>query len=487
MNSTTGKGISYAKNNILSTVTAIWDLNQFSDNVMMQSDTSCMTYGEFSEKSSDILVHIPKRSLVFNLCSNEIGAFIGYTSFLNGDIVQVMLPDTLDKTSLNTLIEIYRPTHLWMPDSLSKSYHYTTIYKCYGYRLIKTDMVPYPLSDDLSILLTTSGSTGSPKLVRQTYQNIRSNAESIAEYLEITDAERPITTLPMNYTYGLSVINSHLLKGATILLTNKSLMQKEFWDFFKEQQATSIAGVPYTYEMLKRLRFFRMELPSLKTLTQAGGKLSPELHREFAEYAKEKGKRFVVMYGQTEATARMSYLPWQKTLEKCGSMGIAIPGGRFDLIDEDGNTITSPEVIGELVYTGPNVTPGYAECGDDLIKGDERHGVLVTGDLAKRDADGYYYIVGRKKRFLKIFGNRVNLDETERLIKAAFPDTECACIGKDDKMTICITSQEKHTEIRNYLSQKTGLNHVAFQVKTVQQIPKNDAGKTLYAKLEEEL
>ena len=123
MNSTTGKGISYAKNNILSTVTAIWDLNQFSDNVMMQSDTSCMTYGEFSEKSSDILVHIPKRSLVFNLCSNEIGAFIGYTSFLNGDIVQVMLPDTLDKTSLNTLIEIYHPTHLWMPDSLSKSYH----------------------------------------------------------------------------------------------------------------------------------------------------------------------------------------------------------------------------------------------------------------------------------------------------------------------------------------------------------------------------
>ena len=311
--------------------------------------------------------------------------------------------------------------------------------------------------------------------------------KQLAEYLEITDAERPITTLPMNYTYGLSVINSHLLKGATTLLTNKGLMQKEFWDFFKEQQATSIAGVPYTYEMLKRLRFFRMELPSLKTLTQAGGKLSPELHREFAEYAIENGKRFVVMYGQTEATARMSYLPWQKTLEKCGSMGIAIPGGRFDLIDEDGNIITSPEVTGELVYTGQNVTPGYAECGDDLIKGDERHGVLVTGDLAKRDADGYFYIVGRKKRFLKIFGNRVNLDETERLIKAAFPDTECACIGKDDKMTICITSQEKHTEIRNYLSQKTGLNHVAFQVKTVQQIPKNDAGKTLYAKLEEEL
>lgn len=465
----------------------MWNLTKFRNKIAAVSKTDIITYGDLVDQGSILLSHLPKRCLVFNLCSNVTGSFFGYITFLNHHIVQLMLADDLDKDLLKNLISTYHPAYLWVPKNIQAELPYEKVVEFYEYVLLKTDLDTDPLHKDLALLLTTSGSTGSPKLVRQTYQNIRSNAESIAEYLEITDAERPVTTLPMNYTYGLSVINSHLLKGATILLTNKSLMQKEFWDFFKEQQATSIAGVPYTYEMLKRLRFFRMELPSLKTLTQAGGKLSPELHREFAEYAKEKGKRFVVMYGQTEATARMSYLPWQKTLEKCGSMGIAIPGGRFDLIDEDGKIITSPEVTGELVYTGPNVTPGYAECGDDLIKGDERQGVLVTGDLAKRDADGYYYIVGRKKRFLKIFGNRVNLDETERLIKAAFPDTECACIGKDDKMTICITSQEKHTEIKNYLSQKTGLNHVAFQVKTVQQIPKNDAGKTLYAKLEEEL
>lgn len=465
----------------------MWNLTEFRNRIAAVSETDAITYGELVDQAPGFLSPLPERCLVFNLCSNTIGALFGYVTFLNHSIVQLMLADDLDEDLLKNLIATYHPAYLWTPKEKQSELPYESVVELYGYVLLKTELDTYPLHEELALLLTTSGSTGSPKLVRQTYQNIRSNAESIAEYLEITEKERPITTLPMNYTYGLSVINSHLLKGATILLTNKGLMQKEFWEYFKEQQATSIAGVPYTYEMLKRLRFFRMDLPSLKTMTQAGGKLSPELHKEFAEYARQTGKQFVIMYGQTEATARMSYLPWQKSLDKCGSMGVAIPGGRFYLIDEHENTITDPEVTGELVYTGPNVTPGYAECGDDLIKGDERQGVLVTGDLAKRDADGYYYIVGRKKRFLKIFGNRVNLDETERLIRDAFLDTECACIGKDDQMTICITSPEKCTAVREFISQKTGLNHVAFQIKTVLQIPKNYAGKTLYAKLEDEL
>ena len=174
----------------------------------------------------------------------------------------------------------------------------------------------------------------------------------------------------------------------------------------------------------------------MRYMTQAGGKLLPELHRKFAEYAEENGKKFIVMYGQTEATARMGYLPAQKALEKCGSMGIAIPGGAFELIDADGRMISEPETVGELVYRGENVTLGYAQSGEDLIRGDERHGLLETGDMAKRDADGFYYIVGRKKRFLKIFGNRVNLDETERMIKEKFPDMECACSGRDDELSV---------------------------------------------------
>jgi len=287
----------------------------------------------------------------------------------------------------------------------------------------------------------------------------------------------------MSYTYGLSIINSHLWEGASIILTQKALVQKEFWHQFKEYGATSFGGVPYIYEMLEKLRFFRMDLPVLRTMTQAGGKLSPELHRRFAEYAQTNGKKFIVMYGQTEATARMSYLPAEKSLEKYGSMGIAIPGGEFSLIDVDGNVITEPEVIGELVYKGANVTLGYAESGADLIKGDERGGVLLTGDMAKRDADGYYYIVGRKKRFLKIFGSRVNLDETERLLNDAFEGLSCACGGVDDRMKIFITDTAASDKVKKFLTEKTGINHIAFNVVVIDKIPRNETGKILYSEL----
>jgi acyl-coenzyme A synthetase/AMP-(fatty) acid ligase len=358
------------------------------------------------------------------------------------------------------------------------------VYSVWGYALLKT---PYsrvfPLYEELALLLTTSGSTGSPKFVRQSYANIRANIESIVECLELDAAERPITTMPMSYTYGLSIINSHLWVGASIILTQKTLMQKEFWQQFKDHDATSFGGVPYIYEMLEKLRFFRMDLPALRAMTQAGGKLSPELHRKFAEYAQINSKKFIVMYGQTEATARMSYLPVEKSLEKYGSMGIAIPGGEFSLIDVDGNEIKEPETVGELVYKGANVTLGYAESGADLIKGDDRGGVLLTGDMAKRDADGFYYIVGRKKRFLKIFGSRVNLDETERLLNGAFESLDCACGGVDDKMTVFITDAGAADKVMKFLTEKTGLNRAAFLIVVIDKIPRNEAGKILYSEL----
>lgn len=252
---------------------------------------------------------------------------------------------------------------------------------------------------------------------------------------------------------------------------------------FKSEGATSFGGVPYTYEMLDRLRFYRMQLPTLRYMTQAGGKLIPELHAKFAEYAANNEKKFIVMYGQCEATARMGYLPAEKAVEKCGSMGVAIPGGQFKLIDVDGNEITDVLTTGELVYEGENVTLGYAECGDDLIKGDERGGILQTGDMAQFDQDGYYYIVGRKKRFLKIYGNRVNLDEMDRLIKGKFEGIDCASAGVDDHMYIFVTDEGIADEVREFVVFKTKLNPAAFKTIVIDEIPKNDAGKILYKEL----
>lgn len=465
----------------------MWDLSKFASGIALQDERGiCISYSSLDSACHEFYSHINRRCLIFILCRNEIGSVVGYISSVNHGVVPVLLSADLDIDLLENLIDVYRPAYIWMPESVTQRYYrFKKVLSNWEYSLLKTGFDgEYQLHEDLCLMLTTSGSTGSPKFVRQSYKNVESNTRSIVKYLNLGSDERPITTLPMNYTYGLSIINSHIFVGATILLTDKGLMQKDFWQFFKDAEATSFGGVPYTYEMLAKLRFERMQLPSLRYLTQAGGKLTKELHRKFAEYAANNDKKFIVMYGQCEATARMGYLPAEKALEKCGSMGIAIPGGRFELIDEKGNVIDSPDTPGELVYYGDNVTLGYAEQGEDLCKGNERAGILHTGDIAQFDEDGFYYIVGRKKRFLKLFGNRVNLDETERLIKTEFPSIDIACGGVDDKMYIFVSDSNYSERLKQFISLKTGLNASAFKVIELGGIPKNDSGKILYRELE---
>lgn len=464
----------------------MWDFKKFGNRAaVIDEDGTTVSYEQLEQEGRRIADVIIERCLVFSLCENTIGSVLGYSAFVNHKIVPVLLNSHLERELLENLLVTYCPAYLWVPEEKKHEFENTeVVHEVYGYALLRTDYnQKYPLYEELCLMLTTSGSTGSPKFVRQSYTNVKINAESIVEYLDLNESERPITTLPMNYTYGLSIINSHFLAGATLLVTDKGIMQKEFWNFFKEKGATSFGGVPYTYEMLDRLRFWRMQLPSLRTMTQAGGKLIPELHKKFAEYASENGKNFVVMYGQCEATARMGYLPAEKAIEKCGSMGVAIPGGEFHLIDVNGEDISEPFVTGELVYRGENVTLGYAECGEDLIKADERNGILQTGDMAQFDAEGYYYIVGRKKRFLKIYGNRVNLDEIDRMIKGKFDNIDCASAGIDDHMYIFLTDESFAQRVKEFVVFKTGLNSAAFKTVVVDEIPKNDSGKTLYKEL----
>ena len=463
----------------------IWDIDKFESNTAIEDEYGRrLSYGQMKVEADKIAGLIGRRCLVFSLCRNEIGSVVGYVSFMNHQIVPVLLNSHIEEGLLKNLLAAYEPSYLWVPREQAGQFPEMELkYETLEYALLRTGYNrEYPLHESLGLLLTTSGSTGSPKFVRQSYGNVLDNAQSIVKYLELDHTEKPITTLPMNYTYGLSIINSHFLVGATLLVTEKTLMQKEFWNFFKSAGATSFGGVPYTYEMLNRLRFFRMELPTLHTMTQAGGKILPKLHEKFAEYAASTGRKFVVMYGQCEATARMGYLPPEKAVEKKGSMGIAIPGGKFHLADVDGKEITETFTTGELVYEGKNVTLGYAECGEDLSKGDERHGILETGDMAQFDEDGYYYIVGRKKRFLKIYGNRVNLDEIDRMVKGQF-SIEAASTGVDDHMYIFVTDEKMADPVREFVIEKTKLNPAAFKTIIISEIPKNDAGKTLYKEL----
>lgn len=464
----------------------MWNFNRFAEHTALVSDKGqALTYADLQAETVKLAEAAGSRCLVFSMCSNTIGSVIGYTAFLENRIVPVLLNAHLDLDLFERLLDIYHPAFVWAPESMAGSCaSLKPVYSAYGYCLLRnSESRETGLYDELALLLTTSGSTGSQKFVRQSYTNIRVNTEQIVKYLELDETERPVTTLPMNYTYGCSIINTHLYVGAAILLTDRALMTREFWSFMKEQKATSIAGVPYTYEMLDKLRFLRMDLPHLKTMTQAGGKLSPELQKKFSEFAAAKEKKFIVMYGACEATARMGYLPHEKSVEKYGSCGIAVPGGRFSLIDDDNREITEAGVTGELVYEGGNVTLGYAECPEDLAKGDERHGRLETGDMARRDEDGFYYIVGRKKRFLKVYGNRINLDEIDRMIKAEFGYLDCASGGTDDHVYIFMTDETKADEVRQFISGKTGLNQSAFRVVHLDAIPRNESGKVLYTEL----
>jgi len=460
------------------------NLTRHRDSVAAISDSgNQLTYGELSDFANVIRGVIAPRSLVFVLCENTIGCFAGCTALLCSHAVPLLLDAAIDRQFLEELIAIYRPNYVFVPDRYQGEFssHKVTLHR-FEYLILQTrSNESILLHSDLALLVSTSGSTGSPKLVRQSYRNLATNGKSIVDFLGIDSHERPITTLPMHYTYGFSIVNSHLMAGSTLLLTKRTLFEKKFWIFFRQEQATSFGGVPYTFEMLKRLRFHQMNLPSLKTITQAGGRLSNELVREFAEYAANKNIRFFVMYGQTEATARMSYLPHEYAIAKCGSIGIAVPGGELFLVDDKGSVIDDCEQEGELAFRGDNVTMGYAECRQDLSKGPDRGGILYTGDIARRDQDGFYYITGRKSRFIKLFGNRVNLDEVERLIKTL--DVDCACCGYDDRMLVCLLESSREMEVQHLLSSKTGIHSSAFKIKVIPEIPKNEAGKILYAKL----
>ena len=458
----------------------MFELEKYANNIAVETEQGKkLTYAQLKQDADKIAEVIEPRRFTFCLCENTLGSFVGYVAFMTHNIPTVLLDASKDIDIIKGLIEHYQPQCVWCPTKRAEGLGYGIPMMEYeDYTLLQLEKHSYEIHPDVLLCLTTSGTTGSPKLVKLTEKNLRSNAESIADYLKITSSERAITSLPMYYSFGMSVINSHLTKGATLLLTDKAVIQREFLTFLKEAKATSIAGVPYTYEMLRRLRFLKMDLPELKTMIQAGGKLNANIVKEYVEAAQASGKEFIVMYGQTEAAPRMSYLPFDKALEKYASIGIAIPGGKLSVRDVNDQEIAAPDMDGELIYEGPNVCMGYAECIDDLAKGDENQGVLHTGDVARFDSDGYFYITGRMKRFVKVWGNRCNLDATEQLVKAI--TTSCACVGVDDKITIFVTNEGVETKIKDYLYDKTGLNIRAFDVRVVPEIPTLPSGKLDY-------
>ncbi len=461
---------------------------RFADRTLFKCDDGThFTYGSVRDLSMLPTIQDTRGQLVFCLCANVPGALMGYLGLVSAGAVPVMLSASISPSQLVGLLECYRPAYIWLPEmrvrEITGSVH---LFSELSHCLLAFERPnSYPIHNSLALLLSTSGSTGSPKMVRVSSENIASNAQAISDYLELKDSEKPVTTLPPSYTYGLSILHSHLLHGCEIALTNRTMFDRKFWDFLRDSKVTSMGGVPYHYEIMRKLKFANMDLPELRTLTQAGGSLDPRLVIEYASHCAKRNMRFFVMYGQAEATARMSFLNPEKALSKPNSIGQAIPGGRLWLEDELGNVLDDETQFGQLVYQGKNVCMGYAETLLDLSKGNEFGDTLKTGDLARRDADGDFYIVGRLKRFLKFFGHRINLQDIEDDLQKLGYLT--ACSGKDDQLDVylCNATNEQAKLIKTEIIGKLKLPPNSIHIHTVSDLPRNEAGKIQYALLQQ--
>ena len=340
------------------------------------------------------------------------------------------------------------------------------------------------LHQDLAVLLSTSGSTGSAKLVRLSGPAMLANASAIAEVLDIGADDVAAGHLPLHYSYGLSVLTSHLARGARIRLTGMGLTDKAFWPAIREAHVTHMPGVPFHYQVMLKLGLQRLRLPSLRTLTQAGGSLELELRWQAYRFMQESGGHFCVMYGQTEAAPRMTTLAHADFPAASGSVGTALPDCRIEIHDPDAGG------CGEVVFHGPNVMLGYAESHADLARGDDLSGCLHTGDIGVLDDDGRLTLRGRIGRIRKLFGLRINLDEVEA---AAADFGHSAVTLASDMLTIHTVStgdaeadDELRATMRAGLRQRFTLPVNSYDVRFVATLPRNERGKVDYTALQED-
>lgn len=399
------------------------------------------------------------RGLAFLYLDNSIESVSILLHFFRENWAIALLPPNMALPFKERLELRYQPDLIYDPQRGSLKGYTKALWQHKAVLFYADKRSEKQLHPKLKLLLSTSGTTGSPKFVKLSEQNIIANALSILDYLPIRSTDVTPLNLPLFYSYGLSIFTSNSIGGGKLVCTNSEVMQKEFWREMDRFGYTSLAGVPYVYELFARLGFMNKEYPHLRYLSQAGGRLNKELLGQFAQYAREKQLEFFVMYGQTEATARMSFLPPGELINKLGAIGKPIKNGQFTIDPESS----------ELYYTGPNVFGGYAEGPADLAHFDPPSS-LATGDLARQDQDGYYYITGRLKRIIKLFGIRINLDEVEQLLTSQFPGKELACIGTSDKyISICYVDPNFQQEtIKELLFKRV---HILPQVIRFQQLP----------------
>jgi acyl-CoA synthetase (AMP-forming)/AMP-acid ligase II len=451
------------------TGTGFWSrLADFGDRPALVTAAGTVSYVDLAGRVAHLADRLGRtRRLVLLAADNDVDTVVGYLAALSGGHPVILVPGD-NPGNVAALVDAYDPDVLLGDGGLTE----------------RRPGTAHDLHPSLALLLSTSGSTGSPKLVRLSHENLASNAAAIADYLGIRPADVAATTLPLHYCYGLSVLNSHLATGAGVLLTSLSVVDACFWDLFRSAGATTFPGVPYTFQLLDRVGFEAMDLPSLRYVTQAGGRLAPDVVRRFAALGVERGWDLFVMYGQTEATARMAYLPPDLAGTAPTTIGVPIPGGSFRIEPlPEAPMSKEPMDVGELVYTGPNVMLGYATTPADLANGAELS-ELRTGDVARRTRDGLFEVIGRRSRFAKVFGLRIDLDQLERVFAAEGHLVHCADAG--ERIVVAFDASAKAPAEDTLLAvvhEHAGLPASAVQLLPLPAVPRLPSGKPDYRTL----
>jgi acyl-CoA synthetase (AMP-forming)/AMP-acid ligase II len=449
---------------------------------------SWLTFAQFSERVESFAAHLrfPRKALGFHFPWNDSPSLIAYVAAIEAGHAVVMLDPELDPEWKMKLIERFHPEFIIAPASHAPDPAvvggggYTACEPQEGQVLLcAVSRHRYPIHPDLTLLISTSGSTGSPKLVRLSRRNLESNARQINDVVKNGDADRYMVSSPIFNGLGQSVIHSALLAGGSLVLSRSRIVSREYWDTVRDTKCNAIAGAPYFYQVLERLDLDSLNVPHLAKFVQSAGRLPEHLVRKFHFAARHRGGALHLMYGQAEGTARLTGLPPEWLPEACRSVGVALPGGRM-WIERDGLEC-EPMEEGELIYEGPNVMMGYATCPEDLAEAGNPGERLATGDLGYRDERGLFYITGRKSRFVKLNGWRVSLDDIEELLSDR---CSVAAVNEADRIIIYGEETNGTLEAAVYgLAERMRLHPSSFTVRGVDSLPRLANGKVDYRAL----
>ena len=411
-------------------------------------------------------------SLSFFFIENNIDGIFIYYYLIKNNYVVALLDRNIESKLKNDLIKKYLPNYIITKKILKTEKYYKLQKLSKNYNIYnQVPIFQHKLHKELCLLMSTSVATGSPKLVKLSNTNLISNTKSIIKSLNIKSNDRTITTLEPFYTFGLSIINTHILKKSKIIINSKNFFEKEFWKKFTKYKINTFGTVAFMCEILRRLKFENFKLKNLKYITHAGGGINKDLYNYMIATSLKNKFKFISMYGQTEATSRIACMDWKFAKEKVGSSGKNIPGGSFFIKNKNN---------GEIYYEGKNIMMGYSYTYKDL-KYKKKIKVLKTGDNGWIDKDGFLYILGRKDRYIKFFGNRINLEEIDNFLKDKKINSFTTL--KKNHLTIYYTNNLSNRKIEKIVCKLLHANNRFIKAKKIVKFPLSASGKVLYKKI----